>query len=200
MELSATLTETELRELVALLIPLRIDISGDDDKQRWLDIDELLDAELVPDDGFVVTARASLRWPERNVFDELEIERVEVVIEPRLEPTPEGVGVAVIIRCRDVDLRWVPAFVDRKIVDAVNQRLRRAGVEFHWNLSSALRFEHTSEGAPSNITSVALDVGRATLRVEGQRVHLRGPMDIRVVQQPPHVLEQSPQPALPVAR
>jgi len=199
MELSATLTETELRQLAAGLVPLRIDLSTDDDSPRWLDVVELVDTELVPDEGFVVAAKAQVSWPERRLLDSFTVPKVAMLVEPTLEATHEGVGLIIKVRCRDIDLRWVPDFVDQRIVGAINERLRKAGVEFRWNLSETLSVEFPQTGSQTNIESIGLDISEASLEVDGHRVTIEGPMEVRVVQAPPRDLAASEQPALPEA-
>ncbi|HLT40816.1 MAG TPA: hypothetical protein VK034_31280, partial [Enhygromyxa sp.] len=136
MKLTATLTTDELRSLAQSLIPLRADLRDEpDDAPRWLDVDELLEARMDPDRGFSLVARAAIRWPQRALFDEFRIERIELMLTPRLAPSEQGVALVVEVRFGALDVNWVPEFVEEAVVNAINARLEQAGVELRWNLS-----------------------------------------------------------------
>jgi hypothetical protein len=57
--------DLELRSLICALLPLRVDLrSSPTDEPRWLEIDDLVEIEVVPGDGYVATARIRFRRPK----------------------------------------------------------------------------------------------------------------------------------------
>lgn len=202
MRLSATVTEAELRALASSLVPLRINLEPGDDPEasaRWLYIDELIDTSLEPDEGLVVGAKAAIRWPERALFDEFRVERIELLVAPRLVPTAKGVGLAITVRCLDLDVRWIPDFIDEAIVRRINARLAEAGVEFRWDFSTTLSVSFSDTSARSNVESIGFDVSTAQLEIDSGMVCISGPMQIRITRREPRELEREPAIALPAA-
>lgn len=199
MKLSATLTTAELRQLADLLIPLRVDLGGDeqpgdpDYEPRWLDVVELLDSTMHAEQGFSLAARAAIRWPERPLVSEFRVERVEIMLTPRIEPSAEqGMDLVVALRCRELDVNWVPDFVSAAIVGRINKRLEQAGAEFRWAFTDSLSFSFTETAAHSNIERICLDVSTAQLEIRGGSVHIEGPMTIDIRRREPASI-----PALP---
>lgn len=191
MRLSATLSTAELRTLAHSLLPLRIDLREDPgDEPRWLDIDEPLDAKMIPNVGFSMTTSAVVRWPERALFDEFRVERVEVRIEPRLEQEGDGVALVVELQIGALDIAWVPNFVDNAIIEAINSRLEEAGAELRWNFSGTLSVAFEEPGEHSNIERVSLNLRTAKLDIDADSVHLAAPMTIEVQHTPPEELAQ----------
>lgn len=190
MRLSATLTNEELRTLAHSVLPLRIDLRKDDDDPRWLDIEEPLEAKLIPDVGFSLATRAVVRWPERALFDEFRVERVEVRIEPHLEPEGEGVALVVDLQIGALDVAWVPNFVSEAVINAINARLEESGVQLRWNFSGTLSVAFDQPGEHSNIERVSLNLRTAKLDINADTVHLAAPMTIDVQHTPPEELAQ----------
>jgi hypothetical protein len=191
MRLSATLSTTELRSLAHAMLPLRIDLRQDDeDDPRWLDVDEPLDAKMIPNVGFSLATRAAVRWPERALFDEFRVERVELRIEPRLEPEDDGVALVVALHVGALDVAWVPNFVGEAVVKAINARLEQAGAELRWNFSGSLSVAFDEPGEHSNIERVCLDLRTAKLDITTDSIHLAAPMTIDVQHTPPEELAQ----------
>lgn len=198
MKLSATLSKDELRSLAHSLIPLRLDLSeGPDKPTRWLDIEEILDSEMLVDEGFSLTTRVSIRWPERNLMSEFGVERLEVLVQPKLVSNPEGVGLVVTLRCRDLDIRWVPDFIDQAIVKRINQTLAETEAVFDWNFSEALSATFTETGERSNIASIGLDVSSAKLEIDNKSVYITGPMQFLIDRRAPEAIERESLVALP---
>jgi hypothetical protein len=181
MQLTATLTTEELRSLAQSLIPLRADLRADpNDDPRWLDVDELFEAQMIPNQGLSLAARAAIRWPARALLDEFRVQRVDVLLEPRLEPSEQGVALAVAVRFGALDVAWVPEFVEAAVVGAINTRLEKAGAELRWNLSGTLTFGFDEPGEQSNIERVCFGLPNATLEITREGLHLAGEMTIGV--------------------
>ncbi len=200
MHLQATLTAGELRQTLQSMLPLRIaldDEDGHDPTRRWLDIHELLDDRLVAEEGYVVSTRASITWPERAVFDAFDVRRVDVLVRPQLVATPSGKGLSVRLQCREIDIAWFPEFIDRAIAERINAKLREAGVEFRWDFSETLTFSFTETSARSNIAELTFDLSTAQLEVAEDALRLGGPMEVRLDRRPPRELEREPLAALP---
>jgi hypothetical protein len=191
MKLSAALTLDELRSLAHSLIPLRADLRGElDDPPRWLDVDELIDAQMIPNQGLSLTARAAIRWPERALFDEFRVERIELLLTPRIEPSEEGVELALDVRFGALDVAWVPNFVSEAVVTAINARLAEAGAEFCWNMSGTLGFGFDEPGEQTNIERVSFGLPSATLDITRDGLRLEAEMTIGVRRTAPENLAQ----------
>jgi hypothetical protein len=189
--LSATLTTNELQTLAQSLIPLRADLRGEpDDAPRWLDVDELFEASMVPDQGLRLAARAAIRWPERALFDEFRVERVELMLLPRLEPSEEGVALTLDVRFEALDVKWVPEFVSEAVVTAINNRLERAEVELSWNMSGTLTFGFDEPGEQTNVDRVCFVLPDARLEITAEGLRLDGEMTVGVRRSPPEELAQ----------
>jgi len=191
MKLTATLTTEELRGLAQSLIPLRVDLRAEpDDDPRWLDVDELYEAQMIADQGLSLAARAIVRWPERALFDEFRTQRVELLLVPRLEPSPEGVALAVHVRFGALDVAWVPDFVEQAVVDAINARLAKSGAELRWNMSGTLTFGFDEPGEQSNIERICFGLPNATLTVTADGVRVEGEMTISLRRSNPETMAQ----------
>ncbi|MFO7565515.1 MAG: hypothetical protein R6X02_22930 [Enhygromyxa sp.] len=190
MKLSATLSTNELRSLAQSLIPLRADLSNDDDTPRWLDVEELFEARMIPDSGLCLAAKAAIRWPERALFDEFRAERVELMLLPRLEPSDEGVALTLDVRFQDLDINWVPDFVSDVVVTTINNRLAQAGVEVSWNLSGTLTFGFDEPGEQTNIDRVCFGFPDARLEISADGLYLEGEMTVDLRRSSPEALAQ----------
>jgi hypothetical protein len=189
--LSATLTVDELRSLAHSLIPLRADLRADpDDAPRWLDVDQLIDAHMIPNQGLSLTARAAIRWPERALFDEFRVERIELLLTPRIEPAEEGVGLALEVRFGALDVAWVPNFVSEMVVNAINARLVDAGAEFSWSMSGSLSFGFEEPGVQSNIEHVCFGLPSATIDITSEGLRVEAEMRVGVHRSAPENLAQ----------
>lgn len=202
MRLQATLTAKELRQTLHSLLPLRIALDDDAEDQqhgtrRWLDIHELLEDRLVAEEGYMVSTRASITWPERVIFEAFDVRRVDVLLRPQLVSTPSGRGLSVRLQCAEIDIAWFPDFVDRAIVERINERLRKAGIEFRWDFSETLTFSFTETSAKSNIAELTFDLSTADLQISSDELRLGGPMEVRLDRRPPRELEREPMAALP---
>ncbi len=184
------MSTAELQSLAHSLLPLRIDLRGDDDNPRWLDIEAPLDARMIPDLGFSLAVRATVHWPKRALFDEFRVERVEVRLEPRLETSEEGIALVIALEVGAIDVAWVPNFVDEAIVNAINKRLEEAGVELRWEFSGSLSVAFDEPGEHNNIERVTLDLQTAKLDIHADGVQLEAPLTIEVQHTPPEDLAQ----------
>jgi hypothetical protein len=191
MKLTASVSTQELQTLVQSLIPLRADLRADsDDTPRWLDIDELLEATMVPNQGLRLAASAAIRWPERALFDEFRAERVELLLLPRLTPSDDGVALALDLRFEALDVRWVPDFVGEVVVNAINKRLERADIEIEWDLSGTLTFGFDEPGEQTNIDRICFGFPEATLEITDDGLRLVGDLNISIRRIPPEDLAQ----------
>ncbi|HVH99450.1 MAG TPA: hypothetical protein VM869_12080 [Enhygromyxa sp.] len=191
MKLTATLTTEELRGLAQSLIPLRVDLRAEpDDDPRWLDVDELFEAQMIADQGLSLAARAIVRWPERALFDEFRTQRVELLLVPRLEPSPEGVALAVHLRFGALDVAWMPDFVEQAVVDAINARLAQSSAELRWNMSGTLTFAFDEPGEQSNIERICFGLPNAAPTVTADGVRVEGEMTIGLRRSSPETMAQ----------
>ena len=198
MLLSATLTTEELGHLLRSMIPLRIDLSQPGSASRWLDVVELLDSSI-EGESLCVAARCRILWPDRTLLDTIEIRQVALVVTPSLVVTDAGVGLGIELRCRALDVRWVPDFVDRRIVDAINERIDEAKLELVWDLSKTLTFDVVEPSARSNLAKFHFDVSTVKLSVDAEGINITGPMTVTVDRLPPHSLEPAAPLSLPAA-
>lgn len=191
MKLTATLTTEELRGLAQSLIPLRVDLRAEpDDDPRWLDVDELFEAQMIAAQGLSLAARAIVRWPERALFDEFRTQRVELLLVPCLKPSPEGVALAVHLRFGALDVAWVPDFVEQAVVDAINARLAQSSAELRWNMSGTLTFGFDEPGEQSNIERICFGLPNAALTVTADGVRVEGEMTIGLRRSSPETMAQ----------
>lgn len=189
MKLSATVTTHQLQTLAQSLIPLRADLRLGDDAPRWLDVDELFEAEMVPDQGLSLAARAAIRWPERALFDEFRVERIGLLLGLQLDPSDDGVALVVNIRFEALDVNWVPDFVSEAVLNAINKRLERAGIELKWDLSGTLTFGFEEPGK-TNVDRICFGFPAAQLEITADGLHLEGELTVDVQRSSPEELAQ----------
>lgn len=196
MHLCAVTTAKELERVASSLLPMRVDLSKDPEgATRWLDVDRLLGSELIADKGLLLRATASLRWPDRSILDAITIKRLELLLTPRLVATAEGTGLSISLSVADLDLRWVPSFVDRVLLDRINTGLAEVSERICWDFSETLSVKFNETRSHTNIASIALDVSTAELCVDQHAISITGPMTVHIDRRPPAVLAGGPVPA-----
>lgn len=180
MKLSARIDEAELRSIAHALVPLRLDLrENQDERARWIEINEIREARFV-DGFFTLTVPVEVRWPERDMLTSFRVEHFELTLRPRMQAAATGAAFIVELRCSGIDLRWIPDFVDEFVARKIDERLRKAGVDFRWELTETLSFSLEETSDRSNIRAIGFNVPTATLGTDDGALELEGPMRITV--------------------
>lgn len=192
MQLQATIEETELRSLLYGMIPLRVDLSQRGDNEtapagglRFIDVTKIHRFELIPGRGMLLSARVELHWPARRLLRRVRIERIGLMLLPRIETAPGGeTAIAADLRCTSFELRWVPRFITRWICRWLNRRLQQRTTVVRWDLSETLHMDFPQVSTRTNLESVGVDAQiRLIIGAEGLRVE--SPVQLTVEREEP---------------
>jgi hypothetical protein len=179
MVLSAIVTKDELVAAVAALTPLRIVI----DARRGRAVTFARpDIELVPRKGLRLRGEARLAWDVAGVPVPVTIQAWQLMLEPYISPSPKRASVLAFKPTVEVlDLKRVPALVEDKIADAIENTIARSHEKLAWNFGRTLsrQLPLPSRVELPNTTALALVVLGGGVEVTADRLRLTAELGLR---------------------
>jgi hypothetical protein len=135
MWLEAILTREDLAKALSDLCPLRICIGGGGS----LVISEPNGVELVPEVGLRMTVTAEIHWPILGIAVPLTVRAVTLDLMPQILRQKDGrEKLAFKIHLDQIDASLLPAFLDKTVVDRINEELEAKHVELAWDFVETL--------------------------------------------------------------
>jgi hypothetical protein len=139
MDIALTLSREELVQALSDFLPMRLlfgKIEGNSDP-AWLQIDQLETVSFFPARALGMTCAARVHYPLPILPDTFVVQHVSIEMVPSIIDGPVGKVLAFELHVADLDLKFVPSFIDRTICDKINTALREHASVIAWD------FEHT---------------------------------------------------------
>lgn len=150
MLLHATLGLDDLTDAVNRLTPLEVRLGDLEGKARTLFVERPDRVTLVPDRGLRIETAARLRWTIAGVVIPVTVQAARILVVPEIVRRDERDLLRLSLILESADLRHVPAFVDAKVVDEVNEALRAEDARPTWHFLDTLTFRI---GLPARLRS-----------------------------------------------
>lgn len=178
MELCVTLTNEELVQVAAELLPLDVEISRR--PRRQISLGRAEHVELVAGSGLRLAGKASMVWELASLPMTLAVRRWQVMLSPRLVETPEGLALALEPSLECLDFRRVPGFVDDRVIAIVNEILVGQRSKLVWRFEKTLSVRRSTSGNFRPRKHFELAPDGATVEVTSSRILLSVRLRARV--------------------
>lgn len=168
MWLEAIISKEDFASLATELLPLSVHL-GPADSEHYVLLSAATGVSLVEGRGLRITCNAQIRWPVLGMDIPINVEALTVLVEPSV---PEG-GEALLlgVKLEHADVAWVPALVDAKILDAINDALKKSG-DLSWNFTKTLSHEFSLPAMLQPLHALDLNVGWGKVRVTNEAMVL----------------------------
>lgn len=125
LELRLTLSKEELAAIVDEVAPVRIHLSGPDEPERWVELEDPRELELIEDVGARLAATGRFHFEAGGVPLADEIDRVRVTLKPSIDTDATGIPTLTLdLDLDEADLATFPKLVDRGVTKVVDRALR----------------------------------------------------------------------------
>lgn len=176
MDITATLQPDEFRDFLGDLFPCELRLDPDDDRKR-LYLEAPRDLLFEPDERVVrVSTGGRVCWPVPVVGDGFGLKRVDVDLIPRVVRRAELPHLEIRFALRELDVRYVPAFVDEALLRRVNHALRKLDVRADWAFCDTLTNRVELPEYPFPPTALAMFVTSGSVQIHRDRIELSVPM------------------------
>jgi hypothetical protein len=169
MWLEAIVSNEDFASLATELLPLSVHL-GPVDSEHYVLLSAATGVSLVEGRGLRITCNAQIRWPVLGMDIPINVDALTVLVEPSV---PEG-GEALFlgVKLEHADVAWVPALVDAKILDAINDALKRKRGDLSWNFTKTLSHEFSLPEMLQPLHALDLNVGWGKVRVTNEAMVL----------------------------
>lgn len=140
MLLQATVGLDDLIEALEHFTPLEIRLGDLEGKERSLLVERPDRVTLVPDRGLRIETTARLSWTIAGLAVPITIQAAQMLLVPEIAQKDGRDVLRFQLRVESADLRHVPAFVDAKVVDQVNEALQADDARPTWRFLDTLSF------------------------------------------------------------
>lgn len=162
MWVEAIIAQEDFTALAAELFPLSVHL-GAADSDHYLLLSAATAVSLVEGRGLRFTCNAQIHWPVLGIDVPINVEALTVLVEPSV---PEGSELLVLgVELEYANVSWLPALVDAKIVEAVNEALKAKSRELSWNFTKTLSHEFPLPELLQPIRALDLKVAWGKVRV-----------------------------------
>lgn len=139
MDFAITLHRDELMRALRDFLPMRLllgSLEGDDDL-AWVEIDAIETATFEPRSGLRATSAARIHYPLLLVPD-FTVQHVSLAMTPAVVAGPDGPLLAFKLDVDELDIKYLPEFVDRSVARRINEALVEHATSIAWNFSKTL--------------------------------------------------------------
>ena len=140
MDFAITLHRDELIRALRDFLPMRLllgTLEGADDL-AWVQIDAIETATFVPRRGLRMTCAALFHYPLPIVPDDFTVKHVSLEMIPAVVAGPDGPVLAFQLDVDELDIKYMPEFVDRSVAKRINAALIKYATTIAWNFSKTL--------------------------------------------------------------
>lgn len=169
MWIEAIISQDDFASLAGELFPLSIHL-GAADSEHYLLLSTATALSLVEGRGLRFTCNAQIRWPVLGMDVPINVQGLTVLVEPSVEEGSESLQLDV--QLEHANVSWLPALVDAKIVEAVNDALRKRRAELSWNFAQALSHEFPLPELLQPLRALDLKAGWGKIRVTAEAMVL----------------------------
>lgn len=140
MILQATLGLDDLTDGMERFTPLEMRLGDLDSKDRTLFVARPSRVTLVPDRGLRIETTAHLTWTIAGVVVPVAIQAAQIILIPEIVPKDGRDVLRFQLVLESADLKHVPAFLEAKVVDQVNDALKADDARPTWRFLDTLSF------------------------------------------------------------
>jgi hypothetical protein len=177
MQLSARLDEPTLRAILDELLPVTLMLDDEPDKtddkpNRWVRIEPTSVVDFVAGEGLRLVTSGQLRWVTAGVPIEATFHSAEIMLRPRIAADARGGKLVLGPSLESVDLKNVPAFLDRGVVALVNRQLAKRDEELAWDFGRSLGFTVPMSPVLQGVSALVLAAHGGTVQVFADAIEL----------------------------
>jgi hypothetical protein len=176
MLIEFTLRRTTIESLLQKAGPVRIDL-GKGKHRRWVELGPPDDVVLVPGRGARISTTGHVHYAVGDFEPRVDIRRLELLVEPKLVHSPDGMRLVMGLDLIGLDLDRIPAFFDGRISALVNAALEPARERMMWNLGVGFTRSVPLPAQIDSIESIDLEPVDAELRISTNMIVLRIALD-----------------------
>ena len=175
MNVSVTFGLADLRQLVASLVPLRLELS-DDKESKVLECTAVTSVELVPTRGLRVVCDGHVTWPVLfGISIPIALRELSIILQPTVESNAKGKPeLRLRVYIEHAELRAVPEVLERSLVDRVGTLLAEHGSLLDVDLAALgkINAKMPQSFAPlmhfvASVQSARVVIGAAFLELQG---------------------------------
>jgi hypothetical protein len=169
MWVEAIVSVDDFRSLAAELFPVRVHL-GAADSDHYLFLSAMREVALVEGRGLRLVCDAQIRWPILGMDVPINVERLTVMLEPSVPN--EGGELFLDVQLEHADVAWMPALLDTKIVEAVNEALQKRRADLSWNFAKTLSHDFPLPDMLQPLRGLGLKAAWGKTRVTSEGVVL----------------------------
>lgn len=190
MHLIARLDEATLREILDELLPVTILLDdgaaggpGGRDG-RWVRIEPSQHLDFIADEGLRLRTGGQIRWLTAGVPVEATLHSVQVMLRPEVLPEKHGGKLRFRPELESVDVKNVPAFIDRGILALVNRQLSARADEMVWNFGQSLGLAVPLPPLLEGVSTLQLDARNASVQITDHAIELGLTLSLHFLRKP----------------
>ncbi len=138
MDATITFPQSEIEAVVRGMVPMRIDLSSEDEGTRTIDIDAVHTFTLVPDRGARATGNVRVEWPVLGIGVPLSIEDLCIDVLITLQGNGDDTRLSFQFEIQTADIRNLPGFIEKPIIAKVNDALSGEATILAWSTGKTL--------------------------------------------------------------
>jgi len=150
MLLQATFGLDDLIDALQRFTPLELRLGDLEGKDRTLFIERPERVTLVPERGLRIETTARLKWTVAGISVPVTVQAAQLLLIPEIAQREGRDVLRFQLVLESADLKHVPAFLDAKVVDEVNEALQADDARPTWGFLDTLSF---SVGLPARLVS-----------------------------------------------
>ena len=182
MQLRFTLPYDELRAAVFQLTPLRIPLTGPDEPERWVELDEPSDLELVEGVGLRGPMQGRFHFEVAKLPVKDELISVRITIRPELQHAETGAAMlAFRIELDEADLEKLPKMLDHGVVALVRRSLAPEQTKTRIPYAQLLSADLPVVARLQPLTRIELRAEGGAVRVDEDAMHFDVELDVTLV-------------------
>jgi hypothetical protein len=174
-----------IASLLADVTPLELPLGDDAHPERHFRVERPHEIALVPGRGIRIATRARLVWTIGRVpLPPVILEAIALLIEPaivaRFDDGSTSEHLVMRTTLEDLELRHLPAIIDERVVDIVNERLGEIGDQLAWGFSKALSLRFALPPRVRPLERFEIDVTGASIEVADSGLRLSVDLPMRI--------------------
>lgn len=170
--ITALLDQATLTQIFSEVTPLDIDLGEGTDHGRWLSVGRARRLEIVHGRGVRLETSAKVSWTVAGVTVPITIHSVAILLELSIGGPPDGGRLIARPRLESADLKGVPALLDRKLVERVNERLAAQPPVIGWSFAHTLTHAIKLPDQVAQLSHFELGCADARLEIDAQAIRL----------------------------
>jgi hypothetical protein len=179
MQLFARLDESTLRSILDELLPVTLLLDEGDKKDardpkdgRWVRIEPTSVVDFIAGEGLRLVTSGQIRWITAGMPIEATLHSAEIMLRPRIAAAANGGKLVFGPSLEAVDVKNVPAFLDRGVVALVNRQLAARGEELAWDFGRSLGFTVAVSPMLEGVSALTLAAHGGKVRVTADAIEL----------------------------